>query len=109
VLKSSWLMAKSRPVNAQAMQFRYGENSDETRNLAELIVSMLGVRISISFDPQSGPGYHVTVGPYEKPGKPKSGWQDSKCLSTGGWVVRDNFGYVTVVPDEDFKTYYEPL
>jgi hypothetical protein len=106
----TWLMAKSRPVNVQAMQFRYSERGDnETRKVVEHIVSTLAVRISISYDPQSGPGYHVTIGPYAQPRQPKSNGQDAKCLSTGDWVMRDNFGYVTVMSDEDFKTYYEPL
>lgn len=85
-----------RAVKGRAIQFRYLEDGS-TYDIASLIVGTLGVKISHSHDIQGGGGYHVQLG-----------WLDSRRLSDGDWVVVDSFGKVSVVPDSEFKTYYEP-
>ncbi len=86
-----------RTVKARAMQFKYHENSDNTVQLVRLIQLLLRVKISSSYDPQAGTGYHLDIGVYS-----------SKLISQHDWVVVDSFGRADVIPDKEFKVYYEP-
>lgn len=91
------LKVTTRPVRARALQFNYYPNSDDTIELAKLIRLVLGVKISSSYDSQSGRGYHLDVDDYT-----------SHLISQDDWIVLDSFGRPTLVPDKDFKVYYEP-
>ncbi len=86
-----------RTVKARAMQFKYHENSDDTVQLVRLIQICLKVKISSSFDSQSGRGYHLDIDTYS-----------SKLLFQCDWVVVDSFGRPDIIPDKEFKVYYEP-
>lgn len=87
----------SRPVTGKAAQFLYFGNPDETRRHAERIVAVLDVKISTSYDSQSGTGYHLDLSRF-----------DSRLIGHGDWIVVDAFGKASIMPEEDFKTYYEP-
>lgn len=85
-----------RPMKARAMQLVYRENTEETMRHVQRIAACLDVTLECAGD-QGGLFIHLKIDEYHSP-----------IVSHEDWIVKDSFGKISILKDNEFRVYYEP-